>query len=131
MLPDWSNRTILIAEDDEVSFKYMNLILSRKTNANVVWAIDGQTAIDFCRQYDQIDIVLMDIQLPVIDGMEAIRQIKSFRPTLPIIVHTANAFSDEYERCFEVGCDDFITKPVNLQQLFNKIEHFLTPLQVR
>lgn len=131
MLPDWSNRTLLIAEDDEVSFKYLNLILSRKTNANVIWAIDGQTAVDICRQYDQIDIVLMDIQLPNMDGIEAIRQIKLFKPSLPIIVHTANVFSEEYDRCFEAGCDDFIAKPVNLQQLFNKIDTLLSPLPVR
>jgi len=131
MLPDWSNRTILIAEDDVVSFKYLNLILSRKTNANVVWAIDGQTAVDFCRQFDQIDLVLMDIQLPVIDGVEAIRQIKTLKPSLPIIVHTANVYSEEYDRCFEAGCDDFISKPVNLQQLLTKIDTLLSPLPVR
>jgi len=131
MLPDWSNRTILIAEDDEISFKYLDLILSRKTNANILWAINGQMAVEFCMQYYHIDLVLMDIQLPVLDGVEAIRRIKAFRPALPIIVNTANAFGDEYDRCFEAGCDDFITKPVNLQQLFIKIDHLLAPVMVR
>ena len=131
MLQDWSNRTILIAEDDEISFKYMDLILSRKTKANVLWAINGQMAVDFCRQSDHIDLILMDIQLPIIDGVEAIRQIRTFRPALPIIVHTANAFGDECNRCFDAGCDDFITKPVNIQQLFCKIENLLIPVTVR
>jgi len=131
MLQDWSNRTILIAEDDEISFKYMDLILSRKTKANVLWAINGQMAVDFCRQSDHIDLILMDIQLPIIDGVEAIRQIRTFRPALPIIVHTANAFGDECNRCFDAGCDDFITKPVNIQQLFYKIENLLIPVTVR
>jgi CheY-like chemotaxis protein len=131
MLNDWSNRTILIAEDDEISFKYLNLILSRKTNVNVLWAINGQMAIDFCKQYDYIDLVLMDIQLPIVDGIEAIRQIKSFKPTLPIIVHTANAYGDECERCFDAGCDEYVTKPANFQQLLYKIENLLVPVSSR
>jgi hypothetical protein len=131
MLQDWSNRTILIAEDDLISFKYLDLILSRKTNANILWAINGQMAIEFCRQYNHIDIILMDIQLPVIDGVEAIRQIKAFMPDIPIIVQTANAFGDECDRCFEAGCDDFVAKPVNLQQLLGKIENLMAPVTVR
>jgi CheY-like chemotaxis protein len=131
MLQDWSNRTFLIAEDDEISFKYMDLILSRRTNANILWAINGQMAVEFCQQYEHIDLVLMDIQLPVINGIEAIRQIKAFKPALPIIVQTANAFGEESVHCYEAGCDDFITKPVNLQQLLYKIENLLSPVAVR
>jgi CheY-like chemotaxis protein len=131
MLKDWHNKTILIAEDDEISFKYLNLILSRKTGINVLWAINGQIAVDFCRDYQHIDLVMMDIQLPVIDGIEAISQIKSFRPNLPIIVHTANAYGEECERCYAAGCDEYITKPANFQQLLYKIENLLVPIASR
>jgi CheY-like chemotaxis protein len=131
MLQDWSNRTFLIAEDDEISFKYMDLILSRRTNASILWAINGQMAVEFCKQYEHIDLVLMDLQLPVIDGIEAIRQIKAFKPSLPIIVQTANAYGEECEHCYEAGCDDFITKPVNLQQLLYKIENLLSLVAIR
>jgi CheY-like chemotaxis protein len=131
MLTDWSNRTILIAEDDEISFKYLSLILSRKTQANILWAINGQMAIDFCKQYNHIDLVLMDIQLPIVDGIEAIRQIKSFKPTLPIIVHTANAYGEECERSFSAGCDEYVTKPANFQNLMYKIENLMAPAPVR
>jgi two-component system, cell cycle response regulator DivK len=131
MLTDWSNHTILIAEDDEISFKYLDLILSRKTQVNILWAVNGQIAIDFCKQYNHIDLVLMDIQLPIIDGIEAIRQIKSFKPALPIIVHTANAYGEECERCYEAGCDAYLTKPANLQQLLHTIENFLNPIPAR
>jgi CheY-like chemotaxis protein len=131
MLQDWSNRTFLIAEDDEISFKYLNLILTRKTNVNVIWAINGQIAVDFCQQYNHIDLVLMDVQLPVIDGIEAIRQIKAFKPNLPIIVHTANAYGEECDRCFDAGCDEFLTKPANFQQLLHKIENLLIPIPAR
>jgi two-component system, cell cycle response regulator DivK len=131
MLTDWSNHTILIAEDDEISFKYLDLILSRKTQVNILWAVNGQIAIDFCKQYNHIDLVLMDIQLPIIDGIEAIRQIKSFKPALPIIVHTANAYGEECERCYEAGCDEYLTKPANLQQLLHTIENLLNPIPAR
>jgi len=131
MLPDWSNKTILIAEDDEISYKYLNLILTRKTHVNVLWAINGQLAIDFCRQYKHIDLVLMDLQLPIVDGMEAIRQIKAFKPNLPIVVHTANAYGDECEKCYEAGCDEYITKPANFQHLLYKIESLLAPVSSR
>ena len=131
MMIDLSNRTILIAEDDEISYKFMDLILTRKTNANIIWAINGQMAVDFCRMYNHIDLVLMDIQLPVIDGIEAIKQIKSFKPGLPIIVQTANAFNAEWEKCFKAGCDDYISKPINLQDLMLKIENLLFPIVVR
>jgi len=131
MFPDWSNKTILIAEDDEISYKYLNLILSRKTQVNILWAINGQMAIDFCRQYNHIDLVLMDLQLPIVDGFEAIRQIKSFKPQLPIVVHTANAYGNEYEKCFEAGCDEYVTKPANFQNLLYKIENLLSPVSTK
>jgi two-component system cell cycle response regulator DivK len=128
---DLTNKTILIAEDDEISFKFLDLVLSRKTHVSIIWAINGQMAVDFCRMYDHIDLVLMDIQLPVLDGVEAIKIIKEFRPNLPIIVQTANAFNDEWDRCFQAGCDDYITKPVNLQDLMYRIENLLSPVTTR
>jgi CheY-like chemotaxis protein len=87
-------------------------------------------AVDFCRQYNHIDLVLMDLQLPVIDGIEAIKQIKSFKPALPIVVHTANAYGNECEKCFDAGCDEYITKPANFEQLVYKIESFLSPVNI-
>ncbi len=131
MLKDWSNKTILIAEDDEISYKYLNLILTRKTQVNILWAINGQMAVDFCRQYNHIDLVLMDLQLPIINGIEAIKLIKEFKPNLPIVVHTANAFGEECEKCFEAGCDEYVTKPANFQQLLYKIENLLSLVSTR
>lgn len=125
---DLSNYTILIAEDDEISFKYLQMVLSRKTKINVLWAINGQMAVDFCKQYEHIDIIMMDIQLPVLNGIEAIRQIRQIKPEIPIIVHTANAYGDDYDHCFEAGCDDFITKPININYLLYKIDHLLQPV---
>jgi CheY-like chemotaxis protein len=87
-------------------------------------------AVDYCRIYENIDLVLMDLQLPVLDGIEAIKQIRTFKPCLPIIVQTANALHDEWERCTKAGCNDFITKPINLQDMMNKIGKLLQPSKV-
>ena len=80
---------------------------------------------------ENIDLILMDVQLPIIDGVEAIRQIRSFKPHIPIIVQTANAFNDEWEKCFEAGCDEYINKPVNLPDLMLRIENLMCVPVVR
>ena len=126
---NWNNRTILIAEDDEMNYRYLELIFAKFTNVNVIWAINGQMAIDYAHIYKHIDLVIMDVQLPLVNGMDATREIKSFRPSLPIVAHTANAFSDDIARCFEAGCDDYITKPVSFQDLLSRIDCILNPLK--
>lgn len=130
MIKDWSNRTVLIAEDDEISFKYLDMVLSKRTKMNVLWAINGQMAIDFCKDYGYIDLVIMDLQLPIVNGIDAIREIKALKPSLPIIVNTANGYTEDYDKCFEAGCDDFITKPVNMHHLLYKIENLLLPVDI-
>jgi CheY-like chemotaxis protein len=122
---NWQDYTVLITEDNEISFKYIELVLSRKTNINIIWAIDGNQAVEYCKLYEHIDIVLMDIQLPGINGYEAARQIKSFRPNLPIIIQSANVYDDEWENCIESGCDAYVSKPIDLSVLFPKIESLL------
>jgi len=122
---NWQDYTVLITEDDEISYKYIELVLSRKTNINIIWAVNGKQAVEYCRLYEHIDIVLMDIQLPDIDGYEAARQIKSFRSNLPIIIQSANAFNDEWEKCVETGCDAYVSKPIDLPVLFSKIDNLL------
>jgi len=127
---NWKDRTVLVAEDDEMSFRYIELVLSRRTNINVIWAITGQQAVEFCRLNNHIDMVLMDLQLPVFDGLEAIRQIRSFKPQLPIIVQTANAMNDEYDKCISAGSDGYVTKPINLVELFSMMDALMNPVTV-
>ena len=127
---NWKDRTVLVAEDDEMSFRYIELVLSRRTNINIIWAINGQQAVEFCRLNHHIDMVLMDLQLPVFDGLEAIRQIRSFKPQLPIIVQTANAMNDEYDKCIAAGSDGYVTKPINLVELFSMMDALMNPVTV-
>jgi CheY-like chemotaxis protein len=122
---NWQDYTVLITEDDEISYKYIELVLSRKTNINIIWAPNGRQAVEYCQLYDHIDIVLMDIQLPDIDGYEAARQIKTFKPGIPIIMQSANAYNDEWEKCLATGCDAYVSKPIDLYTLFSKIDNLL------
>jgi PAS domain S-box-containing protein len=124
---NWSGRTFLIVEDDKVSFKFLEGIF-RKTAATILHADNGIKAIEFCKSNPEIDIVLMDIQLPEMSGLDATRIIKAIRKTLPIIAQTANAMSDDKEKCLEVGCVDYVSKPINVNLLFHKIEKHLIPV---
>jgi len=121
---NWSDRTFLIVEDDRVSFKFLESVFS-KTEVKIYHADNGLKAVELCTQHPEIDIVLMDIQLPEMNGLDATRMIKKFRKDLPIIAQTANASSEDKEKCLEAGCIDYISKPINIKLLFSKIQQNL------
>jgi PAS domain S-box-containing protein len=122
---NWEGRLFLVAEDDTFSYKLLEGFL-KKTQADILHAEDGAQAVKICRENDNIDLVLMDVQMPEMNGMEATRKIKEFREKLPVIAQTANAIAEEKQKCFEAGCDDFVTKPINISELFSKIDQWLT-----
>jgi len=121
---NWTGKNILIAEDVEVNFRYLSTILA-DTKANIVWAKNGREAIDKTFDGSNIDIVLMDIQMPLIDGYEATTEIRKTKPSLPIIAQTAYALPHDNIKCFEVGCNDYISKPINANLLKQKIDTLL------
>jgi len=121
---DWSDKTVLIAEDVDDNFLFLKTFL-RKTKIKVLWARDGREAIEICKKEDSIDIVLMDIRMPFLDGYEATRQIKKFRPELPIIAQTAYALNSDYQKVYDAGCNEYITKPILGKILFQKMAKFL------
>lgn len=121
---NWHGRTFLIVEDDKVSYKFLEGVF-KKTGVKILHADNGLKAIDFCKEHPELDIVLMDIQLPEMSGLDATRIITTFREHLPIIAQTANAMSEDKEKCLEVGCVDYVTKPINIHVLFNKIDKYL------
>jgi PAS domain S-box-containing protein len=121
----WEGRLFLIAEDDKFSYKFLEGFL-KQTRAEVLRAADGREAVEICRTNPNIDLVLMDIQMPEMNGLEATEEIKKFNRNLPVIAQTANAISEERQRCLEAGCDDFITKPVNITELYAKINKWLS-----
>jgi len=121
---NWEGFAFLIVEDDKVSYKFLEGIL-RKTKVKIYHADNGIKAIEYCRNYPDIDCVLMDIQLPEMSGLDATRIIKALRKDLPIIAQTANAMSEDREKCLEVGCVDYVSKPINVNILFSKIDKYL------
>jgi PAS domain S-box-containing protein len=125
---NWDGKTFLVAEDDKFSYKFLEGFL-KQTRAEVLRASDGKEAVEICRNNPAIDLVLMDIQMPEMNGLTATMEIKKFNAGLPIIAQTANAINEERLRCLDAGCDDFITKPVNINELYDKISKWLMPRQ--
>lgn len=117
---------ILLVEDNEMNRDMLSRRLQRKGYA-VVTAVDGASGVSIA-QAELPDLILMDMNLPILDGWEATKQIRSNTQTgkIPIIAQTAHAMSGDREKCLAVGCDDYIAKPVEFQQLLVKIERLLT-----
>lgn len=115
---------ILLAEDNEMNRDMLSRRLIRR-GYSVVIAIDGKAAVDATLR-EMPQLVLMDLGLPVMDGWEATRRIKADARTasIPIIALTAHAMLEDRERALAAGCDDFDTKPVDLERLTRKIEAF-------
>ncbi len=121
---NWAGRTILVAEDDDKSYVYLREILHR-TNANVIHAVNGKEALEAVKLTKTIDLVLMDIQMPHLDGYAATKEIKKIHPGLPVIAQTAYAMDGDKEKCILAGCDDYLTKPIDPAKLLDKISQFL------
>lgn len=116
-------KNILVAEDDEINFLYLNVLL-KSDQTNILRATDGQDAINQCINNLDIDVVLMDIKMPKVDGYTATRQIKLVRKDLPILAVTAFSGSEDKKRAIEAGCDEFITKPVKKEILVEKFANY-------
>jgi PAS domain S-box-containing protein len=112
---------ILIAEDDENNAQLMQ-VLMRKAGYTTLYAGNGQEAVDLCHEYPEISLIVMDIKMPVLNGLEATQQIKQFRPGLPIIALTAQAQQSDKVTILEAGCDHYFAKPFNTEELIKKIK---------
>ena len=120
----WENKLILVAEDEQSNFELVKATLF-PTNARVIRAHDGKEAVTICRKNDKIDLVLMDIRMPIMNGYEATRLIKEFRPELRVISLTAYAMSDDKNKSLDAGCDDYITKPIKPMEFIDKLKNYL------
>ena len=116
---------ILLVEDNAMNRDMLSRRLTRK-GYEVVIAIDGQQGIDMARS-ETPDLILMDMSLPVVDGWEATRQLKSAPETqsIPVIALTAHAMAGDREKAVEAGCNDYDIKPIELPRLLEKIETLL------
>jgi CheY-like chemotaxis protein len=116
---------ILLVEDNEMNSDMLSRRLQRKGH-EVLIAMDGAQGIELA-QSENPDLILMDMSLPVLDGWEATQQLKAVSETrdIPIIALTAHAMAGDREKCIEVGCDDYETKPVDFSRLLGKIQVLL------
>ncbi|MDQ1264909.1 MAG: Hybrid sensor histidine kinase/response regulator [Bacteroidota bacterium] len=115
---------ILIVEDDIVSYQYLCRLFDNP-NLTILHAQNGELAVELVRNISDIDLILMDIRMPVMDGVEAINQIKDIRPGLPIIVQTAYAFREEKETFQSTGYHDYIAKPIQKEDLMKLISKYI------
>ena len=121
---DLKGKTVLVVEDNETSRVYFEAAL-RKTNAEALWARNGKEAIEFFKNGTSIDLVLMDLNMPEMDGFEATKLIKEMKPDLPVIIQSAYILSGEEQKSYEVGCDEFLSKPIRLNNLLEAISRHL------
>jgi PAS domain S-box-containing protein len=125
----WTNKTILIAEDEDLNYKVLQIALVR-TGAAIIRAHNGKEAVNMVSENKSIDIVLMDIQMPEMDGYEAMSLIKKAFPQKPIIAQTAFALLEERKKCIDLGFNDYVAKPIQIKELLSKIDVFLRDGQV-
>ncbi len=121
---DFSGKKILIAEDERTNYLFLEALLKR-TNAILIWAETGKTALEAVQKDNNIDIILMDIKMPEMNGYKATSAIKEINPNIPIIAQTAYALAGEKEKILSAGCDDYLSKPIMGKILLEKIDKFL------
>ncbi|MFC2104834.1 response regulator, partial [Bacteroidota bacterium] len=120
----WENKSILIADDEPSNYRQFNIILT-KTGAKLYHAKNGLEAVEIVKDND-IDVILMDIKMPVMNGLEAARKIKSLGKKIPIIAQTAFTLEYDEKKTVDSGCDAYISKPITRPQLLNIISTYLS-----
>ncbi|MFW6101387.1 MAG: PAS domain S-box protein, partial [Bacteroidota bacterium] len=121
-LPD--NITLLVAEDDKTSFTLLEEMV-RERNIHCIPAGNGREALDKVKNNPEIDLVLMDIKMPLMDGYQATSEIKKVKPEIPVIALTAFASKPDREKALNAGCDEYLAKPVKSSELIKLIDHFV------
>ncbi len=120
---------ILIAEDNESNFSLLETLLG-SYNINILHVKNGKDAVDLCKINSDIDLVLMDIKMPILDGYDATMQIKQIKPNLPIIAQTAHALPEDKSKAKDSGCDDYISKPIIKEQLISLLNKYIPQIKI-
>ncbi|PKP51853.1 MAG: response regulator [Bacteroidetes bacterium HGW-Bacteroidetes-1] len=121
----WKGKTILIVEDVPSNFQLLEAYFSR-TGMNIIHVENGLEAIEVMKSPNAIDLIIMDIRLPKLNGIRSTQEIRKFRPDIPIIAQTAFAMDSDKELCIQSGCDAFLSKPFLKQELFDIIEYYIS-----
>lgn len=121
--PNWADKTILIVEDDKISMEFLSELLS-PSEVKILTAIDGVQALKVFEAHPEISLILMDVRLPILNGREAMLEIKKMNPRVPVIAQTAFAMSGDKEKYLDAGFDDYISKPIIMDEIIKKIANF-------
>ena len=122
--PIWKDKVILVVEDDLVNYQFIEALLE-KTQVQLLHAENGNQALELCKTISKIDLILMDIKLPEKNGYQITREIKAFRRDIPIVAQTAFSINEVKEKCLASGCDDIISKPVEIELFLTIVNKFL------
>ncbi len=113
----------LIAEDDDISRMYLEALLQDR-KGTVSFVTNGEDAVKYCRENDNVDLILMDIKLPGMNGYEATQKIREFNKNVVVIAQTAYALVGDREKALSAGCDNYISKPIQPEQLESLIRKY-------
>lgn len=117
--------TIMVAEDDDANFLFLKMLLSKNTSAEIIHAANGREAVEKFKENPKIEMILMDIKMPELNGLEATKRIKAINSGIPIIAVTAYATPGDEQRVLDAGCDAYLSKPISKKVLLDKIEEFI------
>lgn len=121
---NWKDKVILVAEDVTTNFLLIKTAL-KKTGVTLIWAKNGQEAVAECKKEQDIDLILMDVRMPVMSGFEATPLIRKIRPDVPVIAQTSYAMDGDREKSIEAGCTDYIAKPFNIKDFIELISQYI------
>ncbi|MCB2194481.1 MAG: PAS domain S-box protein [Bacteroidetes bacterium] len=116
--------TIVVAEDEELNYLFIEEVLS-ELDITLIHTKDGQETVKVCNENPFIDLVLMDLKMPIMDGLEATKRIKKLKPELPIIAQTAYALAGDKEKARKAGCNGYLAKPIDANELLNTVNKIL------
>jgi CheY-like chemotaxis protein len=119
-----SSRKVLVAEDDESNFVFLSELL-KPYKVEIFHATTGEQVLELVEKNPDVSIVLMDIKMPGMNGLEATKAIKSKYPDIPVIAQTAYAFANDKDRALEAGCDNYVTKPIAKDVLVDILKHYI------
>ena len=122
---NWKNKVILVVEDEEVNFKFIEAVLD-DTQVQLIHAYNGKQGVDLCKSINKIDLILMDIKMPDMDGFEACKAIKKMEKSIPVIAQTAYTLPESRKQCKDAGFDDYIAKPIDIEILLTILNKFLS-----
>lgn len=123
-LKSWEGKKVLIAEDDHSNYYFLYEAL-KDTGVTILWAKDGEETLALFREHLDLSLVLMDINMPLLNGYECATIIKKERPDLPVVAQTAYAMSGEREISRQAGCDDYLSKPIKVKELLDTMAYLM------